>query len=113
MAKGKKTGGRNWKVGESGNPNGAPPKEHTFKNILMRLLEQDYIDKDGNILGNTKELLCKAWIEHAFKGRSIAHLRELLDRIEGKVPQPIQELNDEPIDLNELRNFYLELNEQD
>jgi hypothetical protein len=99
-----------WKPRESGNLAGRPEKENSYKAIIERLTDQDYIDsKTGKNLGNTKELLVKSWIEHALRGGSIGHLRELLDRSEGKVPQPIQELNDEPIDLNELRNVLLEV----
>jgi hypothetical protein len=108
MANSKPT--KSWKPGESGNPNGAPKKENTFKAIIERELEKDFINiKDGKNLGNTKLLLVRAWIAHAVQGGSVGHLKELLDRCEGKVPTPYQQLNEDPIDLNELRDVLLEI----
>ena len=99
-----------YKKGISGNLAGRPEKDNSYKAIIERLTNQDYIDsKTNENFGNTKELIVKSWIEHALRGGSIGHLRELLDRSEGKVPQRIQELNDEPIDLNEVRNVLLEV----
>lgn len=99
-----------YKKGISGNLAGRPEKDNSYKAIIERLTNQDYIDsKTNENFGNTKELIVKSWIEHALRGGSIGHLRELLDRSEGKVPQRIQEFNDEPIDLNEVRNVLLEV----
>ena len=89
------------------NTKGQPKKENSFKSIINRLFEEDYINpKTKENLGNTKELLVKAWIAHAVSGNSIGHLRELLDRTEGKVPLPIQELTDKTIDLNDIADFF-------
>jgi len=113
MAKGNKTGKGGFKDNPGNiNTKGQPLKDNSFKAILERLLATDYIDKGGKNLGNTKDLLVTAWIAHALQGGSVGHLRELLDRIEGKMPLPIQEISDDAIDLKELRNTLLEIQDE-
>jgi hypothetical protein len=62
-----------WKPGQSGNPGGRPKS----KPITDKLLE---------VLEDPKELeaLVRVWLKSARKG-SIMHLREILDRVEGRV----------------------------
>ena len=110
MAKGNKIGKGGFKDHpENINKNGPPKKDNTFKAILERELEKILYDKDGKRLGIAKDVLVTAWIKHAVMGGSIGHLRELLDRVDGKVPIPIKELSDDVIDLSELRDTLLEI----
>jgi hypothetical protein len=66
-----------WKPGQSGNPGGRPKR----KPLTDKLLE---------VLEDPKELevLVRVWLKQAQKG-SVMHLREILDRVEGRVPQPL------------------------
>ncbi len=111
MAKGNKTGKGGFKDNpENINTKGQPLKDNSFKAILERQLSKDFVNpKTSENLGNTKELLVNAWIIHAVQGGSIGHLKELLDRIDGKVPIPIKELSDDVIDLNDIRKTLLEI----
>lgn len=108
MAKGNKTGKGGFRDNPQNiNKKGRPIAGESYKDIIKRLEEEDYIDKNGKNLGNSKELMLKAWQLHAING-SIGHLREWLDRCEGKVPIPYKELTDEIIDLNDLRKTLID-----
>jgi hypothetical protein len=66
-----------FKKGQSGNPHGRP-KRKPLTEVLLRAL------------GNPEqcEAIVAMWLKQAQKG-SINHLREMLDRVEGRVPQPL------------------------
>jgi hypothetical protein len=66
-----------WKPGQSGNPGGRPKS----KPITDKLLE---------VLEDPKQLeaLVRVWLKNAQKG-SVTHLREILDRVEGRVALPV------------------------
>jgi hypothetical protein len=66
-----------WKPGQSGNPGGRPKS----KPITDKLLE---------VLEDPKECeaLVRVWLKNAQKG-SVTHLREILDRVEGRVALPV------------------------
>lgn len=79
-----------WKKGESGNPKGRPRKEVSLTSLLKKYLD-DVPDIQVGGKTNTKswmELIVQAWLVGAYKGNAQL-MRELLDRVEGKVPQPI------------------------
>ena len=82
MAKGKKTGGRDWKKGESGNPNGAPRKENSLNNLLRERLED--IDPDQE--RSNKDIIADALVALAKTG-NLAAIERVWDRIEGKPHQ--------------------------
>lgn len=85
-----------WKPGKSGNPNGRPKKELSLISIIKAELESPAYSKDGDQIrdrdGNPltwAQVLGKSIVRQAGKGNSVA-MKELLDRIDGKVPQPLE-----------------------
>ena len=79
-----------FKKGQSGNPNGRPRKEACITTVLQsRMGVVPQIDIGGKV--NTKtwaELIADSLLVNAYKGNAAA-MHELMDRIEGKVAQPI------------------------
>jgi hypothetical protein len=73
-----------FKKGEVSNPRGRPRKELCITSILQEKLNQP-CDKDPSV--TWAEWLAKRALELA--GENPAYYRELLDRCEGKVPQPV------------------------
>lgn len=79
-----------WQPGQSGNPAGMKPGTQHSSTRLRRLL--DAVQKAKNPVTKemeeftTLELMDAALIARAMKG-DVAAYRELLDRLEGKVPQ--------------------------
>ena len=71
--------GHKWQPGESGNPKGGPKKE-----LSLTMKAREMIEKDPSIL----EGIVRAWLEQGKTGDRDAR-RDLLDRFEGKVTQPI------------------------
>lgn len=83
--------GKPWQPGQSGNPAGRPPKELCLTSILKeKLLEiPEEVDGKPNTEGKSRgELIVDKAVELATRGDE-RHLREVWDRIEGKVPQAI------------------------
>lgn len=82
-----------WKPGQSGNPNGRPKKDVCITSIV-----KDILDKPANLPpGAPKFLEGCTWAELIAYNMVIETakinppiLRELLDRIEGKVKTPIE-----------------------
>jgi hypothetical protein len=66
-----------WKPGQSGNPGGRP-KRKPLTDKLLEVLEDP----------KQLEVLVRVWLKQAQKG-SIMHLREILDRVEGRVALPV------------------------
>jgi hypothetical protein len=96
---GKQRGGKlrpPWKKGESGNPKGRTPKELCLTSIVKAELEAQAKDRAGDLLFN-KDGTPRTWaqvvgtsiVRQAAAGRQVA-LKELWDRIDGKVPLPIE-----------------------
>ena len=74
-----------WKEGKSGNPNG-----HSLTGLVKKLLKEVPELQIGG-KRNTKEwrlLIAQAWLVGAYQGNA-TYFKELLERIEGKVAQPI------------------------
>ncbi len=85
--------GKGWQRGKSGNPNG----------YSLTGLVRDSLDKvptvkiDGK--ANTKtwmELIVQAWLVGAYKGNA-TYFKELMERVEGKVAQPLTGAEGEPL----------------
>ena len=79
--------GKGWKPGESGNPAGRPKNKVYITEILRKLLEQDAGDGKTNA-----ELIAEAMVKLASSPDARGHVptvKELLDRLEGKVTQPV------------------------
>ena len=93
-----KRGNPAWKKGKSGNPNGRPRKEACITTVLQsRMGVVPQIDIGGKV--NTKtwaELIADSLLVNAYKGNAAA-MHELMDRIEGKVAQPVTGADGEPI----------------
>lgn len=103
MAKGKKTGGRNFKKGQSGNPNGpAPlsPEARAFKNLTREGFEtiaNKYLSATRDEIRaalqdpsmKAIELAVISVINQAIKGEG-RMLDLLLTRLIGKVTQPLE-----------------------
>jgi hypothetical protein len=66
-----------WKPGQSGNPGGRP-KRKPLTDTLLEVLEDP----------KECEALVRVWLKRAQKG-SVTHLREILDRVEGRVALPM------------------------
>lgn len=103
MAKGKKTGGRNFKPGNKGGPGRAPRTKAEkklarmtktqFENICFKLirmtsseLEKHNIDRHTKVL----EKMCGRIIERAYKSGDHIRLDFFLNRLFGKVKETIQ-----------------------
>lgn len=85
--------GRPFQPGQSGNPNGRP-KSKPFKDALERALKAAGDDKSAI------ELVATALVEKARSG-DVPAIKELADRIDGKVPQGVVggDEGDSPLEL--------------
>lgn len=81
--------GRPFQPGQSGNPNGRP-KSKPFKDALQRALKAAGDDKDA------LELIAQALAAKAMSG-DVPAIKELADRLDGKVTQPIGGDDESPI----------------
>ena len=78
--------GRRFVKGQSGNPKGRPPKHECLTSLLKEELELiNPADKEGR---TWKQLIVLATLRLAMKGNPAA-LREVWDRVDGKVRQDI------------------------
>jgi len=102
MAKGKKTGGKDWQKGQSGNPNGRPKKEDTYSDILRRVMDE--IDPDTEL--TYKERLALALRELAITEKYFPAMREIQDRLVGKPQQSLEVTGN--IQFPEVVGFYPE-----
>jgi len=85
--------GRQFVKGQSGNPNGRPRNELALSNIIRRLLAE-------TVDGKTRaERVAQAIVTKAEEGDMIA-IRELLDRVEGRLPMPVQSQLSGRVELN-------------
>jgi hypothetical protein len=80
--------------GVSGNPKGRPRKNISESQIddLLNLVDET---PDG------ERLVSKAWFKQILKG-SYPHLREYLERRDGKVPTPVEAIETPTVDWSEL-----------
>ncbi len=67
---------------ENINQNGAPNKGNTFRDMLIKKLAENY--KYGDPGKTYKEALVETWLVCAING-SYSHLKEILERMDGKV----------------------------
>lgn len=103
MAKGKKTGGRDFKKGQSGNPRGPKPMP-VEERMKMRLTQTLFLVTANKYLFSTKneirdivndpntialDLAVVSWIHEAIKGDG-RMLELLVSRLIGKVTTPIE-----------------------
>ena len=85
-----------FKPGQSGHPGRTP------KDVSLTSLVKKYMEEVPELVGGKKndktwrELLVHAWLVGAYKGNSVL-FKELLDRLEGKVMQPIGGDKDAPL----------------
>jgi hypothetical protein len=83
-----------WQKGESGNPNGKPKKDACITSLIKEMLDQkaDYIIPGATPADGDKtwrQLIAKAILIGCVKGNT-SLIGELLDRLEGKVSQPLE-----------------------
>lgn len=104
MAKGKKTGGRNFEAGQSGNPQGRPPQPEALreaKRLFRDQFEQLVLDLQGLTLGQLQGVIddpntpaLKLGIATALaKGISLGDTGRMsffLDRLVGPVPKAVE-----------------------
>jgi len=74
-----------FKKGQITNPRGRPPNELSLTNLTREMLDQGCpYDKKGR---TWKEYLVDRWL--ALSAENPSYFRELIERLEGKVTQPI------------------------
>ena len=79
------------KPGQVLNPKGRPPKDVSLTSLLKEQLEQ--IPEHSKQGKTWRQLIVEAWMWGALKGNPIL-LRELVERIDGRVVQPIAALGE-------------------
>jgi len=87
--------GKGWKKGQSGNPNGRPPKVKSIPDILRRIG-----DEEGTLDGKTKlDVIMYKVFQYALEGKHWA-VQFIADRTEGK-PKESREVThkSEPIQI--------------
>jgi len=98
-----------WKPGQSGNPDGRPPKRECLTSLLKEEIEKvNPEDTEGR---TWKELLVLATMQLALKGNRGA-LKEIWERMDGKVQQAVafEDHQAERVDVEaEADRFMLEL----
>jgi len=111
MAIGKKTGGRNFKPGETGNPNGRPPVPYEIRELRKhnRLEVEETFSKYLRMTAKELEEAAKSPYTSALDGMVIAvimkavqngdqwRLNFLLDRVIGKVPDRVADADGQPL----------------
>lgn len=104
MAKGQKTGGRNWKKGESGNAKGAPkipddlkdarrlngPEFERIANKLLAMNKEEISKIASDPKTPSLELIVASVVHKAIVEGDAKRLDYLLNRTIGKVTQPVQ-----------------------
>ena len=104
MAKGRKTGGRNWKKGETGNSKGAPkvpedikdarrlngPEFDRIANKLLSMTKTEIVKIVNDANTPSLELIVASVVHKAIIEGDAKRLEYLLCRTIGKVAQPVQ-----------------------
>lgn len=73
-----------WKKGQSGNPNGRPPKDYSLSEILIKKLKQK-----GRNDKEEREILIEKLLELAHGG-DLQAIKYIYDRLEGKPSESIK-----------------------
>jgi hypothetical protein len=68
-----------WPAGVSGNPKGRPPRKKQVDDLLQMIDETPGMER----------AISKAWMKQILAG-SLPHLKEYLERRDGKVPTPVE-----------------------
>lgn len=102
---------RLWQPGQSGNPGGRP-KFKPFTDAMLAVIDETIPETWApmlSILGvkpnrakdvKVAEVLVRGLIRESFMGKQrVRAIREVMDRIEGRVPLPLIGANDGPIDI--------------
>ena len=84
--------GKGFKKGQSGNPKGRPTKDLCITSLIKDELTEIANTKEGKKM-TWAQLFAKALVRKACQGHSVA-IREVMDRVDGKVPQPVQHTGD-------------------
>lgn len=98
---------KSWKKGQSGNPAGKPKGVQHSKTRLLRLLQ--IIQKKKNVITGESEDFSVAeqmdmmLVAKALKG-DIKAYQEILDRLEGKATQYVENKGDAPITIKVIRD---------
>jgi len=78
--------GKGWIPGQSGNPDGRPPKPKNIPDILIKIGEED-----GTVDGKTKlDVIMNKVFQFALEGRPWA-VQFIADRTEGKATERIEQ----------------------
>jgi len=79
--------GKGWKPGESGNPNGRPPKIRSIPDILHKIG-----DEEGTVDGNLTKLdvVLRKVFDYALEGKAWA-VQFIADRTEGKPREYVEQ----------------------
>ncbi len=110
MARGKKTGGRNWKPGQSGNPNGRPKKGDTLTDLLREYVEGIAVLPVGpegqKRRVRVKKALIREMVNRALGG-SDQIMIHILDRLDGRVVSKLEMTGEDggPVGLNIIRSI--------
>lgn len=86
--------GRKWKRGESGNPKGRPSKGTCITSLIREMLDEPVegrflLPADKNKGLTWRQVVARAILTGASVGNP-ALVKELLERLEGRVTQPIE-----------------------
>jgi len=99
-----------WKPGQSGNPNGRPPRGETLTDILrVKLRELTVKGKNGKRI-EAKEAIMITLLNLAMSG-DLRAIQYVMDRVDGKPVQPQEVSGPEggPVEIEQVRNGLLEL----
>ena len=98
-----------WKPGQSGNPNGRPPRGETLSELLRVKLREQNVNVNGAKV-EAKEAIILQLIKLAVSG-DLRAIQYIMDRIDGKPLQPSEVSGPEggPVEIEQVRNGLLEL----
>jgi len=88
-----------FKPGQSGNPKGRPKKDVSLTSLLKKYLDEVPSVKIGDKVNTEltwRQLIVQAWLVGAYRGNATL-FKELIERLEGKVAQPITGGEGEPL----------------
>lgn len=78
-----------FRKGNCANPTGRPPKDVSLTSLLKKYIDEIPERVKGKVNTKTwRELLVEAWLIGAYKGNTV-FFKELLERLDGKVPQSL------------------------
>lgn len=76
-----------FKPGQSGNPNGRPPRGRAFADLLQLIEETP----------GAERAISKVWLQQILKGNH-SYFKEYIERSDGKVPTPVETVEATPVD---------------